>query len=66
MESEIVMALLRLRDDITGWMALGDDRGALISDSRDSVERLVNEFFKEKLLAIPQSREFLNRLADGD
>ncbi|MGD8996775.1 MAG: hypothetical protein PVH80_01590 [Anaerolineae bacterium] len=66
MESEIVMALLRLRDDITGWMELGDDRGTLISDSRLKVERLVNKFFKEKLLAIPQAREFLNRVAASD
>ena len=62
METEIVMALLRLRDDITGWMELGDDRGSLISDSRLKVESLVNAFFKEKLLSIPQAREFLNRL----
>jgi hypothetical protein len=66
MESEIVMALLRLRDDVTGWIELGDDRGALISDSRLKVERLVNKFFKEKLLAIPQAREFLNLLASGN
>jgi hypothetical protein len=66
MESEIVMALLRLRDDVTGWMELGDDRGQLISDSRLKVEQLVNKFFKEKLLAIPQAREFLNRLVKDD
>jgi hypothetical protein len=66
MESEIVMALLRLRDDITGWMDLGDDRGALITASRLKVEKLVNKFFKEKLLAIPQAREFLNRLTRAD
>jgi hypothetical protein len=64
MESEIVMALLRLRDDITGWIELGEDRGELISDSRHKVEQLVNKFFKEKLMAIPQAREFLNLLAD--
>jgi hypothetical protein len=66
METEIVMALLRLRDDITGWMELGDDRGSLISESRLKVESLVNAFFKEKLLAIPQAREFLDRLTSDD
>ena len=66
METEIVMALLRLRDDITGWIELGDDRGSLISDSRLKVESLVNAFFKEKLLSIPQAREFLNRLSSDD
>ncbi|MGD2104473.1 MAG: hypothetical protein PVJ55_05075 [Anaerolineae bacterium] len=62
MESEIVMALLRLRDDITGWMELGDDRRPLISDSRLKVERLVNSYFREKLLAIPDAREFIEGL----
>ncbi len=62
MESEIVMALLRLRDDITGWMELGDDRGPLISDSRLKVERLVNAYFQDKLLAIPDARDFIEAL----
>jgi hypothetical protein len=65
MESEIVMALLRLRDDVTGWMELGDDRGPFISDSRLKVEQLVNVFFKEKLLAIPDARDFIESLGDS-
>ena len=62
MESEIVMALLRLRDDITGWMELGDERGPLISDSRQKVEHLVNTYFEDKLLAIPDARDFIEAL----
>jgi len=62
MESEIVMALLRLRDDVTGWMELGDERGPFISDSRLKVERLVNTYFKDKLLAIPDARDFIEAL----
>jgi hypothetical protein len=62
MESEIVMALIRLRDDITGRKDLGDGWSALIADSRSKVEGLVNEFFKAKLLAIPEVEEFLNSL----
>ena len=65
MESEIVMALLRLRDDVTGWMALGDGRGTLISESRHKVESLVNVFFKEKLLAIPDARDFIEALREA-
>jgi hypothetical protein len=64
MESEIVMALIRLRDDVTGWMALGEDRGPFISDSRDKVEDLVNVYFKDKLLAIPDARDFIEALGD--
>ncbi|MEA3374901.1 MAG: hypothetical protein U9R72_01680 [Chloroflexota bacterium] len=63
MESELVMALLRLRDDVTGWMALGDDRGALITDSQRKLKHLINEFFQEKLVGIPQAQEFLEQLA---
>jgi hypothetical protein len=64
-ESEIVMALLRLRDDITGWIELGDDRSALITDSQHKIKRLVNAYFKDKLLGIPQVQQFLEELA-GD
>jgi len=66
MESEIVMALLRLRDDITGWTELGDDRDAVITESQRKLKRLVNAYFKEKLLGIPQAQEFLEELAGGD
>jgi hypothetical protein len=62
METEIVMALIRLRDDITGRVQLGEDWGALIADSRAKVEELVNEFFKDKLLGIPEVKEFLDSL----
>ncbi len=59
-ETDIVMALIRLRDDITGWSDLGDERDALIGDSRAKLEQLVNEFFKAKLLGIPEVEEFLD------
>ncbi len=63
LEVEIVMALIRLRDDITGRVDLGKDWGPLIADSRAKVEQLVNEFFKAKLLGIPEVQEFLDSLA---
>jgi hypothetical protein len=62
LEVEIVMALIRLRDDITGLVDLGEDWGPLIVDSRTKVEQLVNEFFKVKLLGIPEVQEFLDSL----
>ena len=62
LEVEIVMALMRLRDDITGRVELGKDWGPLIVDSRAKVEQLVNEFFKAKLLGIPKVQEFLDSL----
>ncbi|MBN1810692.1 MAG: hypothetical protein JXA14_02530 [Anaerolineae bacterium] len=64
METEIVMALIRLRDDLTGRTDLGEGWGELISDSRAKVESLVNEFFKAKLLGIPEVKEFLDSLEE--
>jgi len=64
LETEIVMALIRLRDGITGRVELGESWDTLIADSRTKVEQLVNEFFKVKLLGIPEVREFLDSLGD--
>jgi len=66
MESEIVMALVRLRDDLTGRTDLGDGWSELIADSRDKVESLVNEFFKAKLMGIPEVKEFLDSLEEKE
>jgi hypothetical protein len=65
-ESEIVMALVRLRDNLTGRTDLGEGWSVLIDDSRDKVEGLVNEFFKAKLLGIPEVKEFLDSLEKKD
>jgi hypothetical protein len=64
LETEIVMTLIRLRDDITGRLELGDSWSELIADSRTKVEQLVNEFFKEKLLMVPEVQEFLDSLEE--
>jgi len=61
-EQEIVMALLRLRDDITGWKDLGAGWGETIADSRSKVEELVNGYFRDRLLAIPEVVTFLEEL----
>ena len=65
LEGEIVMALIRLRDDVTGRVDLGADWSTVIADSRAKVEQLVNEFFEAKLLGIPEVREFLEGLEDN-
>ena len=54
--------LAAVADDITGRVELGEDWAPLIADSRAKVEDLVNEFFKAKLLGIPEVQEFLNSL----
>jgi hypothetical protein len=65
LETEIVMALIQLRDDVTGRVDLGKDWDALIIKSRAKVEELVNEFFKTKLLGIPAVQEFLDSLEEA-
>jgi hypothetical protein len=61
-ETEIVMTLLRLRDDVTGRAALGEEREGLIGASRAQVEEMVNVYFREKLEAIPEVKTFLDDL----
>jgi hypothetical protein len=56
------MALIRLRDDITGWAKLGDDWDGVISDSKARLAELVNEFFRAKLFGIPDVVEFVDSL----
>jgi len=53
-----------LRDDITGRTDLGDDWSKLIADSRAKTEELVNQFFKYKLMGIPDVQEFLDSLEE--
>ncbi|NLE44156.1 MAG: hypothetical protein GX620_05510 [Chloroflexi bacterium] len=64
LETKIVMALIRLRDHITGRLDLGADRSELIRSSRATVEQLVNEYFQNKLLGIADVREFIDSLEE--
>ncbi len=63
-ETEIVLALLRLRDDISGRQDLGEEWDDLIGRSRADVSVLVNRFFEEKLLAMPEVRKYIDGLAE--
>jgi hypothetical protein len=64
LETEVVMALVQLRDDITGRTDLGENWSVLIADSRAKLEKVINEFFKAKLLGIPEVQEFLDSLEE--
>jgi hypothetical protein len=61
-ETELVMALMRVRDDITGWADLGDEWQRVIGDSKAKLAELINEYFKVKLVGIPEVVEFLQTL----
>lgn len=62
MESEIVMAMIQLRDSISGRKKIEGGASNLITESRVNVEELVNVFFEEKLMAIPGVPEFIHDL----
>ena len=64
LETEIVMALIQMRDNITGRIELGDGWSTLITATRDKVEELVNEFFKARLMGIPEVVEFLDAMEE--
>jgi hypothetical protein len=61
-ETELVMALLRLRDDLTGRRRLGEQWEEVLSESRGRVIELVNRFFREKLMGLPEVRAYIESL----
>jgi hypothetical protein len=63
-EEQIVDALLRLRDDLSGRRSLGDERDRLLKASYDQVAELVNQYFQERLLLMPEIVEYLDSLPD--
>jgi hypothetical protein len=62
-EAVVVAHLLRLRDQVSG-IAEGD-RGANVVGARDETMAVVNEYFRERLLAVPSIAQYLERLAEG-
>lgn len=61
-ESEIVMALLRLRDDVSGRRDLAEEWDEVIEEARRDVVSLVNQFFQSKLMSIPGVRAYIEGL----
>jgi hypothetical protein len=61
-EERVVDALLKLRDDVAGRRALGEARDDLIGESGRLVSDLVNEYFRERLLLMPEVREYIESL----
>lgn len=63
-ESQIVMALLKLRDVISGRTQLSDDWVGAIETSRQNVAQMVNAYFREKLYAIPPVADYLAQFGE--
>ncbi len=64
-ESDLVMALLRLRDDLSGRHDLTDEEwAALVEKSRHEVLFLVNHFFEAKLMDLAEVRAYIEALGE--
>jgi hypothetical protein len=61
-EERIVDALLKLRDDLAGRRALGEARSDLIAESNKLVGDLVNTYFQDRLLMMPEVRIYIESL----
>lgn len=61
-ETDLVMNLLRLRDDITGRRTLGHEWEGTLRQMQADINGLVNQYFEERLLAIPQVRSYIETL----
>jgi hypothetical protein len=63
-EEELVDALLKLRNDLSGRRDLGESRERLLAESYEMVGGLVNEFFRERLFLMPEIVAYLQSLPD--
>lgn len=55
-EQEIVAMLINLRDDVTGQ----DPDPVAVAGARSALLNLVNNFFREKLVAMPEVRDYMD------
>jgi hypothetical protein len=61
-EEQIIDALLKLRDDVSGRRALGAEREQVLQDSYRQVADLVNQYFEERLLLMPEIAAYIGSL----
>jgi hypothetical protein len=64
-EGDIVDALLRLRDDITGRRVLGEERHRVVAQSHRNVMKLVNDYFQTRLHGLPEIQAYLDELVQA-
>jgi hypothetical protein len=62
LETDLVMALIRLRDDVTGRKSLGSGWESTLREMQRDINTLVNQFFEERLRAIPAVNDYLDSL----
>jgi hypothetical protein len=64
--AEIVTALLALRDSLTGWAPGQTDWASTLADVRGRCGTLVNEYFRTRLLGLPEIAAFVATLDQND
>ncbi len=62
-EVDLVMSLIRIRDDVTGRKTLGSGWEATLREMQADIGGLVNQYFEERLRAIPQVDAYIDMLA---
>ncbi|MFN2188021.1 MAG: hypothetical protein ACK2T3_04605 [Candidatus Promineifilaceae bacterium] len=62
-EVDLVMSLLKVRDDITGRKPLGAEWEATLRAMQAEIGGLVNDYFEERLRALPEVEEYMEMLA---
>ncbi|MBX3098128.1 MAG: hypothetical protein KF761_00980 [Salinibacterium sp.] len=60
-ETAIVEALLRLRQTLEG-QATGEERTAEVESAQTQVVNLINTFYREKLIAMPAIKEYIDEI----
>lgn len=61
-EVDLVMSLLRIRDDVTGRKVLASEWEATLREMQADIGGLVNQYFEERLRALPQVAEYIDML----
>ncbi|GAB4480223.1 MAG: hypothetical protein Kow00124_26710 [Anaerolineae bacterium] len=61
--TDLIMALLAIRDDVTGLKTLGDQWPSKLAEMQDKINQLVNRTFETQLMTMPAIRDYLDHLA---
>ena len=61
-EVDLVMSLIRIRDDVTGRKTLGSGWESTLREMQADIGGIVNQYFEERLRAIPQVNAYIDML----
>ena len=61
-ETNLIMSLLKVRDDITGLRDLGDEWAPTLISMQHDIGVLVNEYFEGRLKGMPTIADYLERI----